>query len=726
MGFFFRVHRLPEVPSGLTWDEGAEGLEAARLFHGQFALFFPEHGGHEPLLVYLQAASLKLFGWSAFSLRLPNVFLTTLALAASFLVARKLFGRHVAWLATLLQAVALWPLIMSRLAIRPAALILFGALAIYWLARWLRGQDARRSAALCGLFTAAASYTYTPGRFLVLVVGLAWLAALTAAPKRRPLLDQAALAGGIAAAGLAPLGWYFGRNPGTFSERAGELSIFNPAFGPPLLNWLNSLKATLLMFSFAGEPGWDKNIAHQPLFDPVLSVLLLAGVGLAVWHWRQPRYLLALAWLGIMLLPLTLTAKDLPDFGRVSGIAPAVFLFPALAAAAVWRRWLATGWLLAAGAVALAGVSYWQYFNVWERAEGKAESYRPAVLEAGHSAIGRLHARDAPALVYLGVPEAYDAVADFLVAGFNIEHPDDGWRLLAYDAQYTEVAPPPGAESYLMAAGGAPITALPAPRIPASLDLGDVLQVYGYDLPARISPGETLTLRAFWRPARSVSSVTFFAHLVDYSGNKTLAARDHDGFPPDQWRGGERVVSSFPLVAPAGTPAGAYWVEFGAYTAGGQHLLIDGNQERKLLGPVVISLEATAGGAAAVAELGSRIGLLPPSVTRAGDGLDIGLRWLPAQPLTRDYSVFVHVLDGSGQLVAQADGPPAGGRWPAPYWLPNLAVDDSRHVRLPPGLPAGQYRVSAGLYRLDTGERLATTPVGPEPGSVLIGEVTLG
>src|SRR5713226_4685595 len=123
-----------------------------------------------------------------------------------------------------------------------------------------------------------------------------------------------------------------------------------------------------------------------------------------------------------------------------------------------------------------------------------------------------------------------------------------------------------------------------------------------------------------WRRhlARSVSSVTFFAHLVDYSGNKTLAARDHDGFPPDQWRGGERVVSSFPLVAPAGTPAGAYWVEFGAYTAGGQHLLIDGNQERKLLGPVVISLEATAGGAAAVAELGSRIGLLPPSVTRAG------------------------------------------------------------------------------------------------------------
>ena len=96
LGFFFRIWNLVELPPGLTWDEGAEGLDAAALFHGRFPVFFPEHSGHEPALAYLHAAALKVLGWNVFALRIPNVFLTTLALAGTFVLARKLFGWRVA------------------------------------------------------------------------------------------------------------------------------------------------------------------------------------------------------------------------------------------------------------------------------------------------------------------------------------------------------------------------------------------------------------------------------------------------------------------------------------------------------------------------------------------------------------------------------------------------------------------------------------------------------
>ena len=252
-----------------------------------------------------------------------------------------------------------------------------------------------------------------------------------------------------------------------------------------------------------------------------------------------------------------------------------------------------------------------------------------------------------------------------------------------------------------------------------------MLFVYGYDLPATIKPGETLTFRAHWRPERGVDApITFFAHLVDYSGRQTFAAFDHNGFPPSLWHGGEMVTATFPLPVPAETPAGVYWVEFGAYTTRGERLLTNVGEDQDELGPVVVLPRETAAGTP-VARLGEVVGLLPPVVRRAGDGLDVDLRWLPAGPLSREHAVFVHVLDASGKLVAQADGPPAGGRWRAPYWLPNVAVDDARHVTLPPGLPSGVYRVTAGLYQPETGERLPASPAGPEPGSALLGEVTL-
>jgi 4-amino-4-deoxy-L-arabinose transferase-like glycosyltransferase len=722
-GFFFRVYQLPAIPSGLTWDEGAEGLEAARLFHGEFPVFFPEHGGHEPLLIYAQAAALKLFGWSPFALRLPTAFLSTLALAATFLVARRLFGFHTAWIATLLQAAALWQVAMSRMAIRPESLAVFGALCVYWLVRWLRGDPSWRCPVLCGLFLALAQYTYTPARFLPAVVGGAWLWALVRCSQARGLLlRQAGLCAGAAVALSTPLGAYFATHPEAFFERAGELSIFNPANGSALPSWLGAVKATLLMFSVAGEQGWDKNIAHQPLFDPVASVFFMVGLLMSVWNIRKPGYGLALWWLAVMAFPLTLTAKDLPDFGRVSGIAPAVFLFPAIAAAALLTRWPASRWAIGAGVLGVVAAGYWQYFAIWAGAPGREQVYRPAILAAAEAAVGRLTAVGGPARVYFGTEEPFDAVTDFVQAGFGIEHPDRAGQLVGYDARFTRVLPPAGSESYLIVPGLPAVGSLPPARTRASFQLGTALTVTGYDLPAAAAPGEPLQLQVVWRPGQPPrGTLTFFAHLLDYVQQPAGAEFDHNGFLPQSWRGGETVSSTFPLQVPATIQPGAYWVEFGAYDANGQRLRDGQANDRELLGPVVVAGPAPAS-ARPIADFGGYAALTRSRLEHgSGSQVEIALTWVPEHTFDQDYSVFVHVLDASGKLVAQADGPPDDGRWPTRYWLPGTAVMDVHRLLLN-GLPPGTYSVAAGLYQLSSGQRLPSSKPGPEPASALAGE----
>ena len=82
------------------------------------------------------------------------------------------------------------------------------------------------------------------------------------------------------------------------------------------------------------------------------------------------------------------------------------------------------------------------------------------------------------------------------------------------------------------------------------------------------------------------------------------------------------------------------------------------------------------------------------------------LDWdLDASDAKEPLKVSVQLLDKDGQLVGQADRP-----------LPPVAeqagsgpVADSYGILVPHALPGGEYRVIAGLYRPDTGERIRTS-----------------
>jgi hypothetical protein len=77
-------------------------------------------------------------------------------------------------------------------------------------------------------------------------------------------------------------------------------------------------------------------------------------------------------------------------------------------------------------------------------------------------------------------------------------------------------------------------------------------------------------------------------------------------------------------------------------------------------------------------------------------------------PVGRDYQIFIHLVGPHG-LLAQADGPPAGGAYPTGFWQPGDLIRHSFRVTIPPTAPAGPYRLDTGWYDLQTLQRLPTT-----------------
>ena len=90
--------------------------------------------------------------------------------------------------------------------------------------------------------------------------------------------------------------------------------------------------------------------------------------------------------------------------------------------------------------------------------------------------------------------------------------------------------------------------------------------------------------------------------------------------------------------------------------------------------------------------------------------------------------VFVHVYDGTGQLVAQDDGVPGSGFVPIQWWDDQDAVIDTHFITLPEGLEPGYYDVAVGLYNPVSGERFTAVDgngMAVPDNAFVIGELTL-
>lgn len=90
--------------------------------------------------------------------------------------------------------------------------------------------------------------------------------------------------------------------------------------------------------------------------------------------------------------------------------------------------------------------------------------------------------------------------------------------------------------------------------------------------------------------------------------------------------------------------------------------------------------------------------------------------------------MFVHLIDGEGNIVAQSDHQPADGLAPTSIWAPGMTVHDTHILTLPADLPPGRYRLLVGMYDAQTNQRLPITDT-QLPGfndAILLEEVVVG
>ena len=359
-----RFQRLSELPPGLSYDEGAHGVDALSVLRGEHAAFFPESHGREGLIVYAIALTTSVLGRTILAVRLPTALASAGTVFAVFWLGRLLFGREwdsgraTPWRGLLvggvgagLIAVSLAQTVIGRTAFRVNFLPLLLCLCLGLLWEGWRCRSWQR-VALAGACAGLLAYTYIAARFvpfLFLFLGLSFLVpwgrseyggemrgwALLShrfSSLTSRLQAEMPLAGvfvGVAGVVAAPILIYFALNPDQFFLRSDQVSVFQSDGGPagPLWALFINVWEHLLTFGIYGDPSWRHNYSGQPLLNIWEAFFFWIGVGTAVWRWKQPAVRLLLLWLALLLLPAMLSRDgNVPHFLRMFGATPAMYL----------------------------------------------------------------------------------------------------------------------------------------------------------------------------------------------------------------------------------------------------------------------------------------------------------------------------------------------------------------------------------------------------------------
>ena len=95
--------------------------------------------------------------------------------------------------------------------------------------------------------------------------------------------------------------------------------------------------------------------------------------------------------------------------------------------------------------------------------------------------------------------------------------------------------------------------------------------------------------------------------------------------------------------------------------------------------------------------------------------------WQLHQPPTSPLKIFVHLTAPNGRIVAQADGLDVN----LATLQPGDLFRQRQQLELPADLTPGPYRISLGVYRADSGQRLIASLPDRTVDSIVLGMLTL-
>ncbi|MCB0212023.1 MAG: hypothetical protein KDJ52_21960 [Anaerolineae bacterium] len=283
---------------------------------------------------------------------------------------------------------------------------------------------------------------------------------------------------------------------------------------------------------------------------------------------------------------------------------------------------------------------------------------------------------------------------------------------------------------------------LPAdlPRIDRTFN--DEMKLIAVDVGAEVArPGERVPVTVTWQVLKPMTTdYSVFVHLIGRNYESVGQFNTYPALglrPTTTLEPGQIMVDTYPVLINGGAAAPTrLLVNVGLFNineAGRPGIpAIDSNGDT--VSPTVGQLKLIpntwpAAPAPPPAEFADSIQLGAADLQNCDgstSGCTVTFTWLAQAQPTADYTVFIQLWH-DGEQIRGFDGPPLAGDYPTPLWANGEVIVDAHSLDVT-DLPPGQYRLVAGLYNFQTGERLPAYKDGePLPDfAVAVGTVEIG
>jgi 4-amino-4-deoxy-L-arabinose transferase-like glycosyltransferase len=620
---------------------------------------------------------------------------------------------------------------------------------------------------LAGVFVGLSQYVYIVARWFPIALAIACGAALVAERHLFTRWRGLALAALSAAIVALPQWLLFLRMPYTLLARTqNSANLFDLPLSELLNVVVSKLTNQLLMIGVRWDNGYNPH-SVRPLLNPILFGGFLLALAATAARRRAGR-VACVVLAALMLLPDLLVKEGLsPLATRVFPAVPFIFLAAGLGCALLWswaeRRPRIPAWIgyILPVAVLVAGIeSQWNFATYVQPQVDSTPGleWRASLVEIAEADYIAEHADPAfllPSSEYQRAPLTFlladsyprraggypvplasgDSVTVILPAepdrptteGIPAGYISGEWTLLRDGRAYflpplpNSVDPTGPAEALWASNGALAAHVFPArwhgtlPEVrPVNASFSNGLDLVGYQA-SSLSAGQPLTITLYWTPrTRIEDDVQIFVQLLDRNNEARVGIHDwpmHGAYRVPAWQPGETVPLSYQFSIPSDLAPGAYRLVCGVVDLTRQTRipLVDGEEFATVATLKMPLPDSDAVPARSIdARFGSAIDLTGYTLSPVASGLEVTLFWHASGTPQSDYTIFIHLVDATDQIVAQSDVQPLDGQYPTSIWSAGETVVDQRVIPV----PAGHYQVYVGLYQWQTQERLSVLSEG--------------
>lgn len=343
---FVVFYRFNSIPATLTFDE-IEFAKFALLLDGKpYTPYSPYATGHATLYFYILLISMKLFGVSAFALRLPAAIFGVLTPIIFFFVLyfslKKIHELHSQKLHHILTVVGTFLFITTRWYFNFARFSFEGTFLLFLelssLLFFLRYVEHRQKKWLipAGIFAGLAYNSYQPGRLFIFLITVALFLFILERKQKRldfSFFSQKTISTFLTLIVpfiivITPLSLYLSQN-----QDVRMYQLFYPANNEMTVSekfefFKRNLTGTTLMFTVKGDVNGRHNYPNKPALNPIMSLFFIAGLALALWNIKDKMNQLFVLYFLLSVIPTLLTYPwENPNMLRTITTIPSIIFF---------------------------------------------------------------------------------------------------------------------------------------------------------------------------------------------------------------------------------------------------------------------------------------------------------------------------------------------------------------------------------------------------------------